>query len=117
MSHDTAVLTKPPTHLDYSLTGENATRAIERGLAEVEWYQCPVPRATLRKLLERRDGPAIRDTMILFGLLVITGWATAVLWGSWWRSCLTSFMRHFTAPALIRADTSAATARHSRPIG
>ncbi|MCX6877741.1 MAG: NADH:ubiquinone reductase (Na(+)-transporting) subunit F [Verrucomicrobia bacterium] len=84
MNHDTIVLTKPPTHLDYSLVGEEASRAIERGLAEADWYQCPVPRATLRKLLERKDGPAIRDTLLLFGILLITGWATVALWGSWW---------------------------------
>jgi len=33
-------------------------------MAEADWYQCPVPRATLRQLLERRDGPAVRDTLI-----------------------------------------------------
>ena len=35
MGHDfpTATTATPPTHLDYSLIGENATRAIERGLA------------------------------------------------------------------------------------
>ncbi|HRK32630.1 MAG TPA: amidohydrolase family protein [Tepidisphaeraceae bacterium] len=50
--HGTAVLTRPPKHLDYSLTGEEAGRAIERGLAEAEWYQCPVPRSTMRQLLD-----------------------------------------------------------------
>jgi len=49
---------------DYSLTGVNSTRAIERGLAEADWYTCPVPRATMRELLTRRNGPAIRDTLI-----------------------------------------------------
>ena len=84
MSLDSIVLTKPSAHLDYSLVGEEASRAIERGLAEADWYQCAVPRATLRKLLERKDGPAIRDTILLFGILLITGWTTAALWGSWW---------------------------------
>jgi len=75
---------KPPAHLDYSLTGENAALAVERGLAEADWYQCPVPRATMRKLLERRDGPALRDTAIWFALLIGSGWATYHLWPSWW---------------------------------
>ena len=83
MSHEATTL-PPPTHLDYSLTGENATRAIERGLAEADWYQTPLPRAELRKLLVRRDGPAIRDTILWFALLGVTGWATIVLWGTWW---------------------------------
>jgi Na+-transporting NADH:ubiquinone oxidoreductase subunit F len=75
---------RPPSHLDYSLTGENATQAIERGLAEADWYQSPVPRATMRKLLERRDGPAIRDTILWFALIFGFAFATYVLWGSWW---------------------------------
>lgn len=72
------------SHLDYSLTGENATRAIERGLAEADWYQCPVPRETMRRLLERRDGPAIRDTLIWFALIFASGYAAYLLWGTWW---------------------------------
>src|SRR5579862_6002902 len=64
MSQDTDVLSKPPAKLDYSLTGVNSTLAVEKGLAEADWYQCPVPRETLRTLLERRNGPAIRDTTI-----------------------------------------------------
>lgn len=77
-------LNRPPQKLDYSLTGDNATRAIELGLAEADWYQCPVPRATMRRLLERRDGPAIRDTILWFALILGAGWATYVLWPSPW---------------------------------
>lgn len=75
---------RPSAHLDYSLTGENAARAIERGLAEADWYQCHVPRATMRRLLERRDGPALRDTAIWFALIIGSGATTIFLWGSWW---------------------------------
>jgi Na+-transporting NADH:ubiquinone oxidoreductase subunit F len=71
-------------HLDYSLTGENASRAVERGLAEADWYQCPVPRATMRRLLERRDGPAIRDSLIWFGLIFGSAYTTWLLWGGAW---------------------------------
>ena len=70
MGHDTNILTQPPVKLDYSLTGVNSTLAVERGLAEAEWYQCPVPRETMRSLLERRDGPAIRDTILWFALIL-----------------------------------------------
>ncbi|MCC5839681.1 MAG: NADH:ubiquinone reductase (Na(+)-transporting) subunit F [Opitutales bacterium] len=82
--HAHAVLTKPPKKLDYSLTGENAKRAVEMGLAEADWYQSPVPRATMRALLERKDGPALRDNLLWFALLFLTGWATYALWGTWW---------------------------------
>jgi len=75
---------RPPDILDYSLTGENAARAVELGLAEADWYQCAVPRATMRKFLERRDGPAIRDTIIWFGLIIGFGYLTWFMWGSWW---------------------------------
>ena len=81
---DHATLAPPPRHLDYSLTGENAARAVERGLAEADWYQCPVPRATLRKLLERHDGPALRDTFLWFVLIIGSACATYALRGSWW---------------------------------
>ena len=74
---------KPP-HLDYSLTPESSDRAVEMGLAEADWYQCPVPREEMRKLLERRDGPAIRDSILWFGLILGSAYATFVLWGSWW---------------------------------
>ena len=69
---------------DYSLTGANATLAVEKGLAEAEWYTTPVPKAELRHLLERRNGPALRDTALLFLILLVTGYATIALWGSWW---------------------------------
>lgn len=98
--HATAAISKPPTKLDYSLTGENAARAIERGLAEAEWYQCPVPRATMRKLLERRDGPAIRDTILWFALILGAGYATFALWGTWWA------LLPYTVYAVLYASTS-----------
>ena len=82
---DTATdVRRPPRKLNYSLTGENATRAVERGLAEADWYQCPVPRATMRRLLQRRNGPAVRDTLLWFALIIGSGGATFLLWGSWW---------------------------------
>jgi Na+-transporting NADH:ubiquinone oxidoreductase subunit F len=73
-----------PAVLDYSLTGTNARLAVERGLAEAQWYQSPVPRETMRKLLERRDGPAAVDTALWFALIFASGFATYALWGSWW---------------------------------
>ena len=84
MSHESVTLAKPPAKLDYSLTGENSTLAVEKGLAEADWYQCHVPRETMRKLLERRDGPALRDTILWFSLILGTGYATYLLWPTWW---------------------------------
>lgn len=69
---------------DYSLVGRDTVRAIERGLADADWYTSPVPRDVMRELLERRDGPAIRDTLLYFGLIAASGYATWALWQSWW---------------------------------
>lgn len=79
-----ATLAKPILKLDYTLTGVNSTLAIEKGLAEAEWYQCSVPRGTMRRLLERRDGPAIANTLLWFALIAGSGYATYALWGSAW---------------------------------
>ena len=72
------------SNFDYSLTGSNAALAIERGLAEADWYQCPMARATMRQFLERRDGPAIRDTILWFAFLFGSAYFTWRLWGTWW---------------------------------
>jgi Na+-transporting NADH:ubiquinone oxidoreductase subunit F len=69
---------------DYSLTGVNSNLAVEKGLAEADWYTCPVPKAAMRNLLERRDGPAIRDTLIWFLLLFGFGFWGYCWWGSLW---------------------------------
>ena len=84
MSSDANTLSNPLVQLDYSLTGINASLAVEKGLAEAEWYQCPVPRDTMRQLLERRDGPALRDTILWFALIFASGFATYALWGNLW---------------------------------
>ena len=84
MRPNAAILDQPAPRPDYSLTGVNAALAIEKGLAEADWYQCAVPRETMRELLVRRNGPAIRDTILWFALLVASGYATWRLWGSWW---------------------------------
>jgi Na+-transporting NADH:ubiquinone oxidoreductase subunit F len=71
---------------DYSLVGKDTALAIEKGLAEATWYASPVPKEQMRELLQRRDGPAIRDTLIWFGLLIVAGACGCWLWqaGSWW---------------------------------
>jgi Na+-transporting NADH:ubiquinone oxidoreductase subunit F len=38
----------------------------------------------MRTLLERRDGPAILNTILWFTLIFGSGFATYLLWGSWW---------------------------------
>ena len=69
---------------DYSLVGKESRSSVEAGLADATWYQSPVPREKMRELLERRDSPAIRDTLLWIGLIVGSGYAFFALWGSWW---------------------------------
>ena len=69
---------------NYSLNGEEAIHAVQKGLAEATWYTAPVPRDKMRALLVRKDGPAIRDTIIWFGLIGGSGYIMYALWGTWW---------------------------------
>jgi Na+-transporting NADH:ubiquinone oxidoreductase subunit F len=69
---------------DYSLVGKNSGLAVEKGLAGAKWYTSPVPKEKMRELLQRRDGPAIRDTLLWFALLLFFGGFAYLLWGSWW---------------------------------
>lgn len=82
--HPTPTLLRPPDRLGYTLNRGNSDRAIELGLAEADWYQCPVPREAMRRLLVRRDGPAVRDTILWLGLIFGSAYLTVILWGSWW---------------------------------
>jgi len=86
--------------LKYSLVGENAKRAVEMGLVEAEWFTPPVDRKTMRTLLERRNGPAIRDTLIWFGLIAFFGYLMFVTWGTWW------FVLPFLAYSLLYGGSS-----------
>lgn len=69
---------------DYSLLGQEADAAVSKGLADAIWYTSPIPREKMRELLERKNGPAIIDTIIWFGLLIGFAILTIILWGSWW---------------------------------
>jgi len=81
----TAISSVPDSRLkDYSLVGEESRRAVESGLAEADWYTSPVPKDKMRMLLERKDGPALRDTALYFGLLAATGLWAYVWFPGWW---------------------------------
>ncbi|MDL5054696.1 fatty acid desaturase [Oscillatoria laete-virens NRMC-F 0139] len=69
---------------DYSLLGEETKRAEEKGLASADWYMTPIPRERMKQLMQRRDWPAIRDTVIWFAAIGFFGWLGYVTWISWW---------------------------------
>lgn len=69
---------------DYSLLGEDARQAVAVGLAAAEWYHTDVPRKEMKALMAREDGPAIRDTLILLGAMILFAAAGIALWPTWW---------------------------------
>ena len=69
---------------DYSLLGESGKRAVEIGLATAEWYHSDVARKDMKALMKRSDGPAIRDTVIYYGAIVVCAVIAVMLWPSWW---------------------------------
>ena len=64
----------PVGQRDYSLVGPDSRRAVEIGLASAEWYHSEVPRSVMKDLMKRTDGPAIRDTILWFALLIGGAW-------------------------------------------
>lgn len=88
---------------DYSITGIEKEKAIEKGLKGAEWYSTPIPRKRLKQLMKRRNGPAIRDTIIWFSLLALSGYVAYISWGTWW-----------TIPAFFVYGTLYATPADSR---
>ncbi len=69
---------------DYNLLGPDGARAVENGLAAAQWYHTDVPRKQMKDLMQRSDSPAIRDTIILFGVMIVSAGIGIVLWPSWW---------------------------------
>ncbi|MFN0190972.1 MAG: fatty acid desaturase family protein [Aestuariivirga sp.] len=69
---------------DYSLVGESSRRAVEMGLASAEWYHTDVPRAVMKELMQRKDQPAIRDTIIWLALIIGSAAGGIWFWGTWW---------------------------------
>ena len=72
------------TRRDYSLLGPDAARAVETGLATAEWYHSDISRKEMKALMKRTDQPAIRDTLILFGAMILLAGIGMALWPSWW---------------------------------
>ncbi|MEY4372341.1 MAG: hypothetical protein RL219_1110 [Actinomycetota bacterium] len=69
---------------DYSIIGPESQRAKDAGLVSANWYRCDVPRDTMKSLMKRRNGPAVRDTVIWLALLGVSGWLAHLSWGTWW---------------------------------
>jgi fatty acid desaturase len=84
---------------DYSVTGPEAQRAVERGLAAAEWYHTDIAAqgdegadAALRR-------PAIRDNLLWLGLMVAFGRGRRL------------FLGHLVVRAVLCSSTACSTAR------
>ncbi|CDZ63281.1 fatty acid desaturase family protein [Neorhizobium galegae] len=69
---------------DYSLLGRDAQAAVANGLAAAQWYHTEIPRKQMKELMKREDGPALRDTAIWLGCLVVFAGLGIYFWGSLW---------------------------------
>ncbi len=77
-------MTRVATKRDYSLLGRDAQAAVQSGLSAAEWYHTDIPRKQMKELMKREDGPAIRDTILWLGSMVVCGALAIYFWGSWW---------------------------------
>jgi fatty acid desaturase len=68
----------------YSLAGPENQAAVDAGLAGGDWFRSAVPRKRMKELMRRSDYPAIRDTVIWFGLIGLFGGLGIAFWGTWW---------------------------------
>ena len=69
---------------DYSMTGADAQRAIASGLAAAGWYHSATDRRAMKALMRRSDQPALRDSAVLLGVMLISAAGGVYFWGSWW---------------------------------
>jgi len=69
---------------DYSLLGPSGKHAVDIGLAAAEWYHSDVPRKDMKALMKRSDQPAIRDTVIYYGAMIVLAAIGIALWPSLW---------------------------------
>jgi MocE subfamily Rieske [2Fe-2S] domain protein len=68
----------PQGYRDYSLAGPESEAAIKKGLASGQWFVPHIERSMLRRLMERDNYHALRDTALLF--TIIGAFAAASLW-------------------------------------
>ena len=69
---------------DYGLLGEDGRLAAEAGLANADWYRCPVDRKRMKQLMQRSDRPAIVSSLLWLGLMIGLAIIGVMTWVSWW---------------------------------
>ena len=69
---------------DYNLLGDDGRKAVTSGLANANWFRPKVDPSAIRALSQKSDGPALRDTAIWLGCMVLFAGIGIALWPSWW---------------------------------
>jgi fatty acid desaturase len=69
---------------DYGLIGREAESAAKSGLKSAEWYRTDIARKDMKELMKRSDAPAIRDTVIWLGAMLVFAALAIWLWPTWW---------------------------------
>jgi fatty acid desaturase/nitrite reductase/ring-hydroxylating ferredoxin subunit len=69
---------------DYSLTGPEALRSIDRGLVDADWYRTPIDPGTRAQLHARTNGRAAFDAILWITLLAATALLAWSVRDSWW---------------------------------
>ena len=77
---------------DYGLLGHEAALAVEKGLKSADWYHTTVDRKAMKALMQRSDGPAIRDTIIWLGAMLVFAVCAGLLWPTLW--CIPFFLAY-----------------------
>ncbi|VWB49915.1 fatty acid desaturase [Burkholderia lata] len=65
---------------EYRMIGGAGERAQAAGLVNAAWYRCTVPRPLMKQLMQRGDARAIRDTLIWYAAIAISG---VLAWLAW----------------------------------
>jgi fatty acid desaturase len=73
-----------PAKEDYTMLSVAGRQAVEQGLAAAEWYHTDIPRKEMKAFMERADQPAIRDTVLLYGLMFALAGLGLALWPHWY---------------------------------
>jgi fatty acid desaturase len=79
-----------PVKRDYSVLGPENAAAVSKGLTNAQWYRCAVPRKQMKELMQRSDGPAIRDTILWIALFIVFATGATYFWGTW--TCVPFFI-------------------------
>jgi fatty acid desaturase/nitrite reductase/ring-hydroxylating ferredoxin subunit len=74
----------PTATRDYSLTGPESARAVDRGLANANWFQPVIDPTVMRGLQQRTNACAAGDVVLWLSLLI--GFGVLAWWSmwSWW---------------------------------